>query len=62
MKHAGSKRRGSSGGRKKPVRAAESAAGPEISPMEKLLDAAERLLIKVGHAAVTTRLDRKSVV
>jgi AcrR family transcriptional regulator len=56
MKHAGSKRRGSSGGRNKPARASESPAGPEISPREKLLDAAERLLIKVGHAAVTTRL------
>ena len=56
MKNAGSKRRGSSGARKKPEPAAEAPAAAEISPKEKLLDAAERLLIKVGHAAVTTRL------
>ena len=56
MRNARSKRRGSGGGPKKPARAAESPAGPELSPKEKLLDAAERLLIKVGHAAVTTRL------
>ena len=30
--------------------------GPALSPKDKLLDAAERLLITVGHAAVTTRL------
>jgi AcrR family transcriptional regulator len=30
--------------------------GPALSPKEKLLDAAERLLITVGHAAITTRL------
>jgi AcrR family transcriptional regulator len=56
MTNARRKTRGRSGGAKKSARAAEAPAGPEISPMEKLLDAAERLLIKVGHAAVTTRL------
>ena len=56
MANARSKSRRSSGGSKKPVRAGEVPAGPEISPKEKLLDAAERLLIRVGHAAVTTRL------
>src|SRR5262245_52694660 len=29
---------------------------PDSSPKDKLLDAAERLLISVGHAAITTRL------
>jgi AcrR family transcriptional regulator len=38
--------------------AAGAAAGvaPALSPKDKLLDAAERLLIKVGYSAITTRL------
>ena len=35
---------------------AASPPSPEPPPAERLLDAAERLLIEVGHAAVTTRL------
>ena len=37
-------------------RAAAARAVARARPRSKLLDAAERLLIKVGHAAVTTRL------
>jgi AcrR family transcriptional regulator len=40
----------------KPGRATKADAPPQISPKEKLLDAAEQLLIEVGHRAVTTRL------
>jgi AcrR family transcriptional regulator len=37
-------------------RATRNDGPPRTSPKEKLLDAAERLLIDVGHGAVTTRL------
>ena len=58
MTHARRKTRRSTGGARK-ARAAVAPAGRERSPKEKLLDAAERLLIEVGHGAVTTRLVSK---
>jgi AcrR family transcriptional regulator len=46
-------------GRRKNAERDDPNAPPSMSPKEKLLDAAERLLIEVGHGAVTTRLVSK---
>jgi AcrR family transcriptional regulator len=48
-----------SGAKRKTSPRATLAAAAETAPAERLLDAAERLLIEVGYAAVTTRLVSK---